>query len=504
MFAQNLTKDTLGAEESNPRDHLRLYTIRKEGNSYTVVVKPVKTSQKTFYLKGYLTHECAERDVPRLVMHFRTGRVLTFVKNTGEEYDMTPPSKKRKGETIHIVSTVKELRGNCFKQLCRRLKYSYYRYRTEANCKDSPRLSKTRWMKQQSLKNVDDNCNARQADLEQDVRTESALSYLHQRLQLLENRRRANDKVLKGLRECIYTGTCYKKIREYISEKDKAENIIDLTDDGPAFTQETTSRSQLTRVTLQCFVTYNTMQRLESRDSDEIKMLSGVLQEATHIIGSAEERKNLPLLLSRYDADKSAFRLNNSISKISDDVRFLSGDHISSRTIRVWYNEYIEKQSFQEDCRGTHERTSFIEDYGYCQRFKLYLKNEKKLTVDAATRELEDIIRKDPPASVQGKKMFESLRPFSRRTVHRWMQKLGCKYDKATISYYTDTHEAEETKKDFRERYVVQRCMKLNVTFDLTSALLSQVWTSANAARAQVTSMDRDSAVQGYRSCTGQ
>ena len=76
------------------------------------------------------------------------------------------------------------------------------------------------------------------------------------------------------------TGTCYKKIREYISEKDKAENIIDLTDDGPAFTQETTSRSQFTRVTLQCFVTYNTMQRLESRDSDEIKMLSGVLQEA--------------------------------------------------------------------------------------------------------------------------------------------------------------------------------------------------------------------------------
>ena len=46
MFAQNLTKDTLGAEESNPRDHLRLYTIRKEGNSYTVVVKQVKSIQE--------------------------------------------------------------------------------------------------------------------------------------------------------------------------------------------------------------------------------------------------------------------------------------------------------------------------------------------------------------------------------------------------------------------------------------------------------------------------
>lgn len=32
------------------------------------------------------------------------------------------------------------------------------------------------------------------------------------------------------------------------------------------------------------------------------------------------------------------------------------------------------------------------------------------------------------------------------------MIKLGCKYEKATVSYYTDTHEAEETKRDFKER----------------------------------------------------
>ena len=452
MFAQNLTKDTLGAGESNPRDYIRVYTIRKEKQSYTVVVKPIKTNQKTFYLRGYLTQRCAERDLPRLLIHLRTKEVQTFEQNTGEEYDITPPSKKRKDETLHVVSTVKELRGNCFKQLCHRLEYSYYRYRTEAKCKDSSCLSKTRWMKQQSLKNADDKCNAKQVDLEQDVRTESALSYLHQRLQLLENRKRVNEKILKGLRESIYTGTCYKKIREYISEKEKEDNIIDLTDDGPPLTQETTSRSQLTRVTLQCFVTYNTMQRLESKDAEEMKMLSMILQEAKILMGSAEERKHLPILLSRYEADKSSFRSNNSINKISDDVRLLSGGHISSRTIRVWYNEYIEKQSFQEDCRGSHERTTFIEDYGYGQRFQLYLKNERKLTVETATRELEEMIRKDPPASVEGKKMFESLRPFSKRTVHRWMRKLGCKCEKATMSYYTDTHEAEETKRDFKER----------------------------------------------------
>ena len=125
---------------------------------------------------------------------------------------------------------------------------------------------------------------------------------------------------------------------------------------------------------------------------------------------------------------------------------------MSSRKIREWYNEYLENGSFEEDMRGCWKRDMFLEEYGYSLRFQIYLKNEKKLTVDIATKELESIIQKDPPKSEEGKRNFESLRPFSRRTVHRWMTKLGCKYEKATVSYYTDSHEAEETKKDMKER----------------------------------------------------
>ena len=66
--------------------------------------------------------------------------------------------------------------------------------------------------------------------------------------------------------------------------------------------------------------------------------------------------------------------------------------------------------------------------------------------------ELESIIQKDPPKSEEGKRNFESLRPFSRRTVHRWMTKLGCKYEKATVSYYADSHEAEENKERYEKK----------------------------------------------------
>lgn len=82
----------------------------------------------------------------------------------------------------------------------------------------------------------------------------------------------------------------------------------------------------------------------------------------------------------------------------------------------------------------------------------MYLKNERQLSVAAATTGLQRIIDSDPPAEAEGKKAYVNLQPLSRRTVHRWMLKCGCKYEKASVSNYTDSHEAEETKKDFRER----------------------------------------------------
>lgn len=50
----------------------------------------------------------------------------------------------------------------------------------------------------------------------------------------------------------------------------------------------------------------------------------------------------------------------------------------------------------------------FLDEYGYSLRFQIYLKNERKLTVDIATKELESIIQKDPPKT---EAIFEKDRP---------------------------------------------------------------------------------------------
>ena len=73
--------------------------------------------------------------------------------------------------------------------------------------------------------------------------------------------------------------------------------------------------------------------------------------------------------------------------------------------------------------------------------------------MNEAKRNLEHIIHSDPPTSEKGKRALSNLLPLSRSTVHRWILKSGCKYAKASASYYTDSYEAEETKQDFRTRY---------------------------------------------------
>ena len=255
---------------------------------------------------------------------------------------------------------------------------------------------------------------------------------------------------MKDMIQCIYTGTCYKKLRQ--AEVDAEEDdVIDLTDE-PAFTQESTSKAQLTRVTLQCFVVYNTMQRIHMQS----KMLNDVLKSIISHGSDKSKRDIVSNIMTEHEIAKKEFRLEHSMVHIAEEVCLLAGGHISAKTIRMWYHEYIVNKSFKEDSRGTHTRVTFLEQYGYSMRFQIYLKDERKLTVDVVTRELELIISKDPPVTDEGKKAFESLRPFTRSTVHRWILKLGCKYEKARVSYYTDSHEAEETKRDFKERFVLR------------------------------------------------
>ena len=210
-----------------------------------------------------------------------------------------------------------------------------------------------------------------------------------------------------------------------------------------------TSKEQLARVSMQAYLVGFMYASLIERAQQEVHMLEhGVIEIMKHN-GTVEELKNL---LKAHLISMRQFKEANSMGVIAGKAYQHSKKKVTSKTLRKWYNEDEEFGKFKEDIRGCYERNFFLSEYGYKRRFELYLKHERHLSVDSATIGLQRIIDNDPQVETEGKKAYVCFQPLSRRTVHRWMLKCGCKYEKASVSYYTDSHEAEETKKDFRER----------------------------------------------------
>lgn len=241
-----------GGEESSRQSKGRMFSVAKDEAGFKIVMKPSlkkKATQSIQYIRGYLTYKLAEQDIERLVDHLLTKRVATFIKAAGIECELTPPSRKRRRDidtTSQVVSGAGGIRGSCLKQLQRRLLFAYSRYKAQPHLNDGSKISKKEWTRRQFQLLDKEQYERDIRELEQDVRTEAGLTYLYQRLQLLEIRRKSNEKLISGLRECIYTATCYKKLREFVSKEEKEDDIIDLTHEG--FTEKNTSKSQMMRV----------------------------------------------------------------------------------------------------------------------------------------------------------------------------------------------------------------------------------------------------------------
>ena len=247
------------------------------------------------------------------------------------------------------------------------------------------------------------------------------------------------------LRKAVYSCNSFTYI---MKAKFVEDDEVEILSEKPSLLN--TSKEQLIRVTTQCILILSLMTRLNERAKKEICLLE---ESLVHIEWAKDSMESLKEAVTLVLERRKLFKESNSMGEIVNQVYLESEKAFACSSIRKWYNEYVEYKMFKEDLRGCHERINFLSEYGYKRRFKLYLKNERHLSVNEAKRNLESIIDSNPPSSEKGKRALANLLSLSRSTVHRWILKCGCKYVKASTSYYTDSHEAEETKKDFRMRY---------------------------------------------------
>jgi hypothetical protein len=332
----------------------------------------------------------------------QTKRLTTFEKQDGDEMEelMARPAKKSRHQKYEEPTKV--LSGIVITRLRRKLNWKYHILKTQLLLENSPVISKEDWLKDQKTEEVENF-----VEVELAARCQAAISYLHQWLRVLQDRKLKYDGLLVSLRKCVYTTQSYTKIREATTEEDKS--LIDLTEDQPKFTLESVTKAQLNRVTIQCLVVLNMLQEISLKNAKETSILKSFMSDFQSLPSNLVARENM---LKDHEILKKQFRRDHMMNILSERVRSFTGSVISAKKIREWYHEYLDKQSFEEDLRGTWKREMFLEEYGYSLRFQIYLKNEKKLTVDAATKELELIIQRDPPKSEEGRKAFDNLRPF--------------------------------------------------------------------------------------------
>jgi hypothetical protein len=338
-------------------------------------------------------------------------KASTFEKHFGTAMDddmdellgssLKRPRHDRRSE-VPTLAVANALRGHALTLMRKKLNRAYHLFKMEQLSQMSPLISKEEWFKTQNSSILPN-----YLELEQETRLKISNTYVNQRLRVLSGRKAKSITRINDLRSLIFSGRTYKIIREAKIAALK-EDIIDLTGDLPKFTLQSTTKSQLNRVNVQCITVLNMFQQVELRIDSEASMLQDFLSGDHYAVSASFP---LQMMLDKRETMKKKFRTVNSMCALSERAKVLTGSVISGSKIREWYNEYLERGTFEEDLRGSWKRDMFLEDFGYGLRFKMYLKNARKITVDIATKELESIITRDPPKCESGREAFDNLRP---------------------------------------------------------------------------------------------
>ena len=355
------------------------YLVQKDKAYYRIAVKNVSKKAVVQYVTGYQSPEAALADTERLDQHLQSSkRLKTFEKNIEEDWLL--PLKKQcvRPDSKQNIRETEEHFGQVLRVAKKRLNRRYWLYKTKCVAEGEVLImSKVEFM-QKEKEECDEKIATSLLEDAQNCAVDRALKYLRVRLSIIGGRLQKNADLISDLLDHIYTGSCFRKIIEPVKEESD-DTVIDLTKEE--MTIESISKTQLTRVMLQCLVVIAFLQEMDRKMIMERVLLQDALNDADRMIKS-HDKESLLQMLKAHEVEKTNFRTLYSMASLSYSVAKQTGKKISLKTALVWYNEYIEKGGFKEDARGVWDRESFLEEYGYKLRFVIYLKNQRRLTVD--------------------------------------------------------------------------------------------------------------------------
>lgn len=223
----------------------------------------------------------------------------------------------------------------------------------------------------------------------------------------------------------------------------------------PVRKPEELSRAQSTRLRHQALATSEMLRQLRDRWLLQAHHFGEALEAflAAEAFGVSSKRK--------YAADKkiaeslnesSLIRLDNSLVLIAERVVKTNKLHYKPSTILGWVRQFRTLGHFKRDGRGVHEREWILSEEDIRLELLQWLKTEKRVTAKKTGDFVTNVLLVREGGLERLDKYGLSL-PVSSTTVHSWMVKLGCTYDRAGQSYYTDGHERKDVV-EYRKEYV--------------------------------------------------
>ena len=254
------------------------YDEQKDKDSYRIAVKNLSKRVEVQYVGGYQSSEAALADTVRLDQRLQhSKRFKTFEKLIEEDWLL--PLKKQcvRPDLRQNQPEKKEYYGQVLINAKKHLNRRYWLYKTKClKERAASILSRVDFFRKDK-----EDCDKRLArSLLEDVQNCAfgrALKYLKGRLSVIGGRIQKNAELIKDLLEHTYSGDCFKKLTE--SKKGELDDtLIDLTKED--MTLESTSKTQLTRVMLQCLVVTAFLREINKKMALERCLVTEALNDA--------------------------------------------------------------------------------------------------------------------------------------------------------------------------------------------------------------------------------
>ncbi|CAN0302378.1 unnamed protein product [Ascophyllum nodosum] len=205
---------------------------------------------------------------------------------------------------------------------------------------------------------------------------------------------------------------------------------------------------------------YSALSVLKEEKARDMKQL-GLVQAA-----KAVSEKPLPTKAAVDAAEAERWDLLGQASRLRHDCSLLhigakavaegTKDYAASTILR-WVRQFRTTGGFKRDSRGVHERDWTMSEEYLQHELVRWMKTKKRITVKEVRTYINSTLFENETGDLSRLlSTYQVTLPVSLSTTHSWMINLGCKYERATKSFYTDGHERPEVVA-YRGEYIEMR-----------------------------------------------